>query len=459
MAQEPMNTDSAAGKPSSRGMKIGFLLVGSPEKERVYAVLAALPLLEGVSTVRLAWSDASQAEFSGMSSFSASPGELIDRLSDELLHLPGFQVQIQGVNRVPYPVLVFRAEPGVMDRNAVRRRSTARTGLVQQEEARRGTARIDRAQAGTQPGRTGGAGVTPDPEAASPETAASGETPPETTWAPGLMASTVREPGFENVTPRLHPAARPRPDPIEPVVRSHYPRPSPVDETGQSTPGAQGIPDAREDDWLIDVSEETDESVPQDTETIGAVVLEPGELLEEDDTAWLVLVSDSYPDIEYPEQPSERLHTAVPGAVRGAVRSRRRRRPGRSLPPNASLARLAPGHRAGRCGNGPSLPCLERSAPIPGARMTRARVKRTILTVQGQQLRLRVTPGAAITMRANRRPRRTVPPPTQGDLKDHRTQTQPRTRARIRVMGWMRQKITVLERESRRSLIAPTGTM
>ncbi|MCH8102675.1 MAG: hypothetical protein IIB28_05925 [Chloroflexi bacterium] len=314
-----MNTDSAAGKPSSRGMKIGFLLVGSPEKERVYAVLAALPLLEGVSTVRLAWSDASQAEFSGMSSFSASPGELIDRLSDELLHLPGFQVQIQGVNRVPYPVLVFRAEPGVMDRNAVRRRSTARTGLVQQEEARRGTARIDRPQAGTQPGRTGGAGVTPDPEAASPETAASGETPPETTWAPGLMASTVREPGFENVTPRLHPAARPRPDPIEPVVRSHYPRPSPVDETGQSTPGAQGIPDAREDDWRIDVSEETDESVPQDTETIGAVVLEPGELLEEDDTAWLVLVSDSYPDIEYPEQPSERLHTAVPGAVRGAV--------------------------------------------------------------------------------------------------------------------------------------------
>ena len=349
MAQEPMNTDSAAGKPSSRGMKIGFLLVGSPEKERVYAVLAALPLLEGVSTVRLAWSDASQAEFSGMSSFSASPGELIDRLSDELLHLQGFQVQIQGVNRVPYPVLVFRAEPGVMDRNAVRRRSTARTGLVQQEEARRGTARIDRAQAGTQPGRTGGAGVTPDPEAASPETAASGETPPETTWAPGLMASTVREPGFENVTPRLHPAARPRPDPIEPVVRSHYPRPSPVDETGQSTPGAQGIPDAWEDDWLIDVSEETDESVPQDTETIGAVVLEPGELLEEDDTAWLVLVSDSYPDIEYPEQPSERLHTAVPGAVRGAVevseekaarqKFAAQRRPGatRSRPPRGAL--------------------------------------------------------------------------------------------------------------------------
>ncbi len=263
MAQEPREPNkknSAAGKPSSQGMKIGFLLAGSPGEERVQAVLAALTLLEGVSSVRLAWSDASQAEFSAMSSFSASPGELIDRLSDELLHLPGFRVQIQGVNRVPYPVLVFRAEPGAMDRNAVRRRSMARPTLLQQEEARRGAARIDRPQAGTQPGRTPGAGINEDIEDTPGENVASDETPPETTWAPGRMASTVEEPGFENVKPRLRPAARPRPDPIEPVVRSHYPRPLPVDEAGQSAPGTRDIPDISEADWLLDVAEEAERS-------------------------------------------------------------------------------------------------------------------------------------------------------------------------------------------------------
>ncbi|MCH7734698.1 MAG: hypothetical protein IH961_05735 [Chloroflexi bacterium] len=326
MAQEPMNTDSAAGRPPSRGMKIGFLLAGSPEKARVYAVLAALPLLDGVSTVRLAWSDASQAEFSALSSFSASPGELIDRLTDELLHLPGFRVEIQGVTRVPYPVLVFRAEPGAMDRDAVGRRSRARSSLAEQEQAQRGAAQIERQETGVKPGRTPGAGNIDDHEDAPQGDPAARETPMETAWAPGSIASTVREPGFENVIPRLHPAPRPRKDPIEPVVRSHYPRPSPVNADGDTDPGMLAV------DWLIEVSEETglpasaesDESVPhppQADETIGTIVLGPDELPEGEDAPWQVLVSEFYPDIGDPDQLGGQMDAAGPTAGRdpGAV--------------------------------------------------------------------------------------------------------------------------------------------
>ena len=316
MAQEPMNTDSAAGRPPPRGMQIGFLLAGSPDETRVYAVLAALPLLDGVSTVRLAWSDASQAEFSAMSSFSASPGELIDRLTDELLHLPGFRVEIQGVTRVPYPVLVFRAEPGATDRNAVRRRSRARSSLAEQERSRRGAPQIERPETGIQPGRTPGAGNIEDREGAPQEVPAAKKTPPETTWAPGHMASTIREPGFENVTPRLRPAARPRRDHIEPVVRSHYPPPSPVNAAGETDPG---IPAA---DWLIDVSDETDVAAsmdgddgaphpPQADETFGTVVLERDELPEVEDPPWQVLVSDYYPDIGDPGPSGARESGAI----------------------------------------------------------------------------------------------------------------------------------------------------
>ncbi len=321
--QEPKNTDSAAGRPPSQGMKIGFLLAGSPEKARVYAVLAALPLLDGVSTVRLAWSDASQAEFSAMSSFLASPGELIDRLTDELLHLPGFRVEIQGVTRVPYPVLVFRAEPGAMDRNAARRRSRARSSLAEQEQVQRGAAQIERPESGIQPGRTPGAGNIEDHEDTPQEFPASRETPPETTWAPGRMASTVREPGFENVMPRLRPAARPRRDLIEPVVRSHYPRPSPVNAAGETDPGILAV------DWLIDVSEEagvpasmeSDDGAPQDTETIGTAVPKPDEVPEGEDAPWQVIVSDYYPDIGDPDPLGERPDAGVSTAARepGAV--------------------------------------------------------------------------------------------------------------------------------------------
>jgi len=116
----------------SRGPRIGLLLTGVSAQEVIDDIHAGLRSLASIASLDPPVGLPPQLQFNGYATSDVSGQDIAEVLSEQLLLLPGFRTTIQGTHRVPFTNIVFTAERGTPDRDAIERRRGA-------EESRRKT--------------------------------------------------------------------------------------------------------------------------------------------------------------------------------------------------------------------------------------------------------------------------------------------------------------------------------